>query len=382
MEDIINSKYKRETKVLEAVHPRGFSDSTLVPEKDILSLVYDIYSPVGNAVKPSTPKVNMLFLHGSGMSRCVWEYYVAHLLDHDLNWQINKIILMDQVTHGDSAVLNAEKLSVNFDWVDGARDACKVAQHEFCASGETSAYNVIIGHSMGGFQALSCGVLMPNLFQLIIPIEPVALMHVAEGTGGEYTVISRKFHRALVSRMRDKFQSESEYEAYMRKGSFFSRVHPEILQRIIDFERITLPNGGVKTKMDQRQNILCYLTLFPTAKWLLGSLKFIRSPVVSIVGGISKWSPKENQEALEKLIPNYTRDIIPDGDHLLNIEIPEKTLAKVVCHISRFIAMKGDRLNCLDRDLTINERRCLFDAELKRFLARSVADRPMELAKF
>ncbi|QLL34856.1 hypothetical protein HG536_0H02310 [Torulaspora globosa] len=378
MEGYINSHYKKETKVIDAVYPRSFDDSTLVPGKDVLSIVYDIYTLVKETENHLVPKVNLLFLHGSGMSRCIWEYYVAHIVDHRPNWRINKIVLMDQVTHGDSAVLNAKKLGVNFDWVDGARDACKLAQNEFF--GEGSTYNVVIGHSMGGFQALSCGVLMPNLFHLIITIEPVALMYVGKGTKGEYTVISRKLHRALLSKMKDRFQSELEYEAYMRTSSFFAKVHPDILQRIIDFERVALSNGEVRTKMDQRQNILCYMTLFPAAKWLLGSLKFIRSPVVNILGGVSKWTPKENQEVLERFILDYTQDTVPKGDHLLNIENPEETLSKIVCHISRFMASQST--NDLGRDLTVNERRNLFNAEFNRFQAQRVDDRPMELAKF
>ncbi|QLQ81973.1 hypothetical protein HG537_0G02270 [Torulaspora globosa] len=380
MEEYIISQYKKETKVLEAVHPRNFDDSTLVPDKDVLSIVYDIYTPVKKSENNLVPKVNILFLHGSGMSRCIWEYYVAYIMDKRPNWRINKIVLMDQVSHGDSAVLNAEKLGVNFDWVDGARDACKLAQNEFF--GEASTYNVVIGHSMGGFQALSCGVLMPSLFDLIIAIEPVVLMYVGKGTTGEYTIISRKLHQALLSKMKDRFQSELEYQKYMRTSSFFAKVHPDILQRIIDFERLTLSNGEVRTKMDQRQNILCYLTLFPSAKWLLGSLKFIRSPVVTILGGISKWTPKENQQVLERFIPDYTRDTVPEGDHLLNIENPEETLSKIVCHISRFVSMKSRDTNCLERDLTVNERRNLFNAQFNRFQAQRVDDRPMELAKF
>lgn len=380
MEEYINAQYKKETKVLEAVHPRSFDDSTLVPGKDVLNIVYDVFIPVKENENNLVPRVNFLFLHGSGMSRCIWEYYVAHIMDQRPNWQVNKIVLMDQVTHGDSAVLNADKLGVNFDWVDGARDACKLAEEEFFGGGST--YNVVIGHSMGGFQALSCGVLMPNLFHLIIAIEPVVLMYVGKGTKGEYTVISRKLHQALLSKMKDRFQSEREYETYMRTNSFFAKAHRDILQRVIDFERLTLSNGEVRTKMDQRQNILCYLTLFPSAKWLLGSLKFIRSPVVTILGGISKWTPKENQEFLERFIPDYTRDTVPKGDHLLNIENPGETLSKILCHVSTFISMKSRDTKLLERDLTVNERRNLFSTEFSKFQAQRVDDLPMELAKF
>lgn len=377
MERLINTKYKKETKVIDAVHPRAFRDSTLVSDRDVLKIVYDVYSLVELGSK-SVPRVNLLFLHGSGMSRCIWEYYVAHFADYTCNWRIGKVVLMDQVTHGDSAVLNADKLGVNYDWVDGARDACKVAQNEFIDG--LPAYNVVLGHSMGGFQALSCGILIPSLFDLILAVEPVALMYNAVGSDDEYTTIPKKFFRALAGKTRDHFECESDYVSFMEKKSFFPRVHREILSRIIEFERVNIHGGAIKTKMEQRQNLICYLTLFPGAKWLLGSLKFIRVPVVSIEGSTSQWCPKENQETLQRLIPNYTRDQIPDGDHLVNIEKPDETLAKVICHISRFIASRTFGIS--DSDLSVDERRQKFDSEYARYCDFRVQDRPLALSKF
>lgn len=378
MEKLINSKYKRETKVIEAVNPRAFPDSTVVPNIDVLQIVYDVYSLTAAPSSQSVPRVNLLFLHGSGMNRSIWEYYVAHLVDYKTNWLIGKIVLLDQVTHGDSAVLNENKLGVNFDWIDGGRDACKVAQNEFFDG--HAAYNVVVGHSMGGFQALSCGVLMPSLFHLILVIEPVVLMYNARGTDNNYTVIPTKFYKALAGKTKDHFSDEAEYLTFMREGSFFPKAHPEILKRMIDFERIDLPGGGIKTKMEQRQNLLCYLTLYPGAKWLLGSLKFIRAPVVSIEGSSSKWCPKENQETLQRLIPIYTRDKIQGGDHLVNIENPDETLIKIVCHISRFVASQSPETST--SDLSTDQRRERFTSEYSHYRDARVQDRPLELSKF
>lgn len=364
--------------MIEAVFPRAFSDSTLISHKDKLSIVYDVYTPIvknGTELKTS---VNLLFLHGSGMSRCVWEYYVAHLLDRDLNWTVKRIVLMDQVNHGDSGVLNADKLGVNFDWTDGARDACKVAECEF--SDGSHCYNILIGHSMGGFQALGCGVLMPSLFQLILPIEPVALMYNYKNS--DITVIPQKFYRALYSRMNDTFQSAGDYVSFMRNSSFFTKVHPDILERIIEFERRDMPDGTIKTKMEQRQNIICYLTLYPTAKWLLNSLKFIKVPVVCLVGGLSKWSPKENQETLEKLIPNYRRVVISEGDHLLNIERPNEILNKLCYYISEFVASNAIHPPSATGNMTIEQRRNKFATDFDKFRKERVRDGPVALAKF
>lgn len=376
MDGLICRRYNKSTKVIEATFPRANQDSTQVPHKDKLSLVYDVYTQISSNGEVCHPRVNLLFLHGSGMNRTIWEYYVAHLEDYELNWQINKIVLLDQVTHGDSAVLNEGKLGVNFDWSDGARDACKVAQVEFDEG--FPAHNVVIGHSMGGFQAMCCGILMPNLFQLILTIEPVALMSNMVNVN-DRTVLPPKFYQALYSKMADTFGSLKEYEDFISNRSFFKAVHPEILQRLIEFERRDMPDGTIRTKMNREQNIMCYMTIFPTSTWLLNSLKFIKVPVVSLIGEIAKWGPKENQDTLKKLIPNYTQDVVPGGDHLMNIEKPDENLRRLTSHISRFVA---SRKLCGVKDLSIDERRQNFENEFRKFRDCRVEDGPMVLAKF
>lgn len=376
MDELLRSRYSKSTRVIKATFPRANDDSTLVPHKDTLNLVYDLYTPTAKSQDHCRSHVNLLFLHGSGMSRCVWEYHVAHLQDYELNWNIHKIVLVDQATHGDSAMLNQDKLGVNFDWSDGARDACKIAEVEF--SDGVAAHNVVIGHSMGGFQALCCGVLMPNLFQLLITIEPVVLMHNMINVH-DRTVLPTKLYQGLNSKIRDSFKDGKEYEDFMRNGSFFKAVHPEILQRMIDFERVSMCDGTIRTKINREQNIMCYLTLFPTSYWLLDSLKYIKAPVVSIVAELARWSPKENQETLKRQIPNFTQDVVPGADHLVNIEKPLETLSRIICHISRYVASKKVPSNS---DLSNDERREKFNIQFYKFRAARVEDGPMALAKF
>ena len=327
MISLLETYYNKETKKIDASLSRS-PNSTLLENIDVLSLVYDVYTWKNIQLKNVT-LVNLLFLHGSGMNRVIWEYYVANIAKYLINgnsteWLINKIILLDQVTHGDSYILNEFKLSVNYDWTDGARDACKVATQEFLPhfilEGQITI-NVVVGHSMGGFQALACGVLMQWLFDLIIPIEPVLLTH-NDFKARRSMKIPNRFYQSLWNKMDDKFQSRKEMELFFDKKSFYTKLHPEILKRIKDFECIILPDGSVKTKITQKQNIICYMTLYPTSLWLQKSLQFIKAPVASIVGGMSTWTPSANQEILMKEIPQYHRDTIINGDHLVNIEMP------------------------------------------------------------
>lgn len=344
MEDLVKGRCSKETRVISAHYPRK-RDSVLVPGLDELQVVYDVFQFVRPAGSSVTVPVNFMFLHGSGMNRAIWEYYVANLLKEDKKtrrWHINKIVTVDQVTHGDSAVLNRDKLSVDFDWEDGARDACKVARKEFVPLKQKNLVdgieplNILVGHSMGGFQAMYSAVIEPLLFDMLITIEPVCVNKFVL-SGDTNPMISINFYEALWAKMTDTFANEEEYTSFMEEKSFFTNVHPSILQRIKDFERIELADGSIRTKISQRQNILCYMTLTPAAVRLLRLLPSINIPVVSIIGGQSNWAPPENQETLSRLIPNYTKDIIDLGDHLVNIEIPDEVIMRIENNVDRFV---------------------------------------------
>ncbi|EDO17874.1 hypothetical protein Kpol_1043p65 [Vanderwaltozyma polyspora DSM 70294] len=337
MDKIIRDNYQRETKIIDAVYPRTYRDSTIV-HSDRLQCVYDVFTYTGDRLNDEGVKMNLMFLHGSGMNRFIWDYYVAHLLDYKLGAAINKIVTLDQVTHGDSSVLNRGKLGVGYDWSDGARDACKVAQKEFYSGLEDNSddiINIVVGHSMGGFQAMCCGVLLPSLFDFIVTIEPVAYSPNVPNNSN-VTVLPPKFFKAIASKVEDEFKNEAEYDKFMHERSFFTKTHPEIFERFKETERINMEDGSIRTKMERRQEMLCYMTLHPTSYWLLDGAKHIKVPVVSLVGGIATWAPKENQQVLQKSIPNYTVDVVPQGDHLMNIEMPDEMLKRLSVHFTKF----------------------------------------------
>ncbi|SMN17905.1 similar to Saccharomyces cerevisiae YOR084W LPX1 Oleic acid-inducible, peroxisomal matrix localized lipase [Maudiozyma saulgeensis] len=385
MESLISTLFKKETKTTRAFASR-LHGATLVEETDTLQLVYDLftYSDETNIKRPDTCLVNFMFLHGSGMNRTVWEYYIAYMskyFDNNIEWQINKIVTLDQVTHGDSAEINRNMLGTNFDWSDGARDACKVAQEEFLPKLSTNCINVVVGHSMGGFQALSCGVLSPSLFDLIIVIEPVVYVPHVENKF-DVTIVPPRFYDALWNKMDDKFKDMNEFKKFMERRSFYKNSNSEILQRMIEFEAVRTLDGTIRTKISQQQNILCYLTLDPTAKWLIGSLPFISSPVYGIVGGKSTWCPPQNQELLVARIPKYQKDVIPNGDHLVNLEDPNVCLSKIVEYVNEYV--KNSKINgseisqSKDND---NYRKQLFQERFSVFKNERVKDGPIKLAK-
>lgn len=376
--------YRKETKIVDAILARS-PGATLIETTDTLQLVYDVYTYIHRNNIGNKCLVNFLFLHGSGMNRAVWDYYVAYIprfFTEDTNWVINKIVTLDQVTHGDSAMLNTNKLGVNFDWADGARDGCKISEAEFLPKQSENCINVVVGHSMGGFQALSCGVISPFLFDLIIPIEPVVYIPHVSNTKN-VTIVPPKFYNALWSKMDDTFENMNEFEKFMRYKSFYKNVHPEIMEQLIAFEAVCdVQSDKVKTKISQKQNIICYLTLNPTAAWLINCLPSIKTPVYGIVGGISKWCPPQNQQLLVKRLPCYQKDTIEDGDHLVNLEDPDACLQKITDNITHYLRNRNYNKRLSVTDCSDGDRKSLFDKTFENFKQQRVKDGQIALAKF
>ncbi|CCE63124.1 hypothetical protein TPHA_0E00280 [Tetrapisispora phaffii CBS 4417] len=386
MVNVYKDKFIHQTKVMDAVHPRMQNDATISPEIDRLKIVYDLFTlKPAYQNKNSLYKVNMIFLHGSGMNRHIWEYYLPNLLvDKNDHITLNKVINMDQVTHGDSAVINDGKLGVGYVWTDGARDACKIAEHEFLETNinEKAIYvNIVVGHSMGGHQALFCGILNPYLFDLIFCIEPVVLQPTISNDKG-YTKVNPSFFRALNSRIKDTFENEQEYEQFIRTKSFFNNTKPEILDMFIETEKMLLPDGTVKKKMRREQEMLCYLTLHPGATWLIENLHNIKVPVIAINGEIAKWAPKENFEILKQKIPNFEEIIVEKGDHLLNIELPDTVIKHLNEMTKKHILTKTHQENRVLKNLSKEERNKIFEKNFQTLLNERVGKGKVTLAKF
>lgn len=313
----------------------------------LLWIVYDVFTP--HVDRDTTAKdnkglikVNLVFLHGSGMNRSIWEYYVdrLHLDNEKFVW--GKILTLDMVNHGDSGVLNRHNLGVNFNWIDGARDASMIAMKEFNVidgniNGSTNQINIVIGHSMGGFQAITCNILYPNLFQLVIVMEPVVISHDMPKEPLQHTRIPQTFFKLLLSKMRDTFPNKSEYIKYMQTESFYKDAHPTILERLIDFEKL-VEGDHIRTKMDKRQNSLCYLTLNPSGQWLIANLDFLTTPVYCIVGGKSTWTPKANNDTMQEKIQDFQLESVKDGGHLINLENPDECVNLINDKLNNFIA--------------------------------------------
>ncbi|SCU94148.1 LANO_0E05864g1_1 [Lachancea nothofagi CBS 11611] len=364
----IIDKFRKRTCTANAVYPRSSKLSTLDPTRDKLKVVYDVYEP--RTTRPGDSVVNFVFLHGSGMNRKIWDYYLDKLAEPGKGWKIGKIILLDQVNHGDSAVLNERLLGTIYDWSDGARDVCKVCVDELFTDEPHNTFNIVVGHSMGGFQALCCSIMHPGLFQLVLCIEPVVLMKRVRASNNEdITIITPAFHDALATKMTDKFDSPEQFSEYIDGESIYTATIPVIRKDVKKFEIREIAEGVLKTKISSHQHMLTYLCLNPTATWLMKSLPFIACPVVCLYGEKSKWCPPENRIYLREHIRNYWETEVADGGHLVNIEDPDAVLQKLNSVVSKRLANAISEEQPVLDDQT---RKHKFDACYKQLLSSRV----------
>ncbi|CCH62822.1 hypothetical protein TBLA_0I01640 [Henningerozyma blattae CBS 6284] len=406
MEKYINENYSREIKIINAKWPRLEIDSTL-NKFDKLKIVYEVFDfKYKSQIKLSHQiNFNLVFCHGSGMSRSIWDYYIYKLTElieakpnsSQREFHINKIISIDQVNHGESYQLNKYKLGPNYNWNDGARDIIKIMELElYKNSTDSNTLNILIGHSMGGFQSLSANAHLPNntLIDLTFIIEPVLITHTFI-PDSNITIVSSNFVKAISKKIKSNFSSIDEFNDFLNYSSFYNKnTNQDILNSIKKYElKVTLDqktDGGrvedksptlqVTTKMNFYQNLLCYLTNKPASPWLLNNLQFINNPIISIFGEKSDWCPVENQIALSKNLKNYKEYFIPDGNHLINLEKPDKIIEIILENLTLHVEhLNHNEFNKRSKILTVEERQKLFLDSFDQFVKLRIRERGSKL---
>lgn len=329
----------KNTRVTKAFYPRSEGRCTIRDNSE-LRIVYNVYETLVEITNRNQIIVNIVFLHGTGMNKSIWEWYMNYFQEmvEKVDWQLGKMIAIDQVNHGDSAVLNERELGPIFNWLDGSKDVIKICQNEICPFNENTV-NIIIGHSMGGHQALGCTVLAPGLFHQAIVLEPVIKM-LNISNEQNVTKINVNYYKALKKMTKAEFNSESEYRDFMRNRSFWRKSDQKILEDFCQAEMLPIFGGGVRTKTSQQQHLITYLCLQPSGNWLMENLKWIKSSVTCFVGCNSKWCPPENYEVLSMNIGDFKRIDIPGVDHLMNMETPNVVAPLLLECINSFVMKK------------------------------------------
>lgn len=314
--------FTKETKIIKTDFPRITLNST-IPNGVELDVVIDLYKADRKDVRleKECRPLNIYFMSGTGMPKSIWGYHIERLFKYsskhqgEISWRLENCVTMDIVNHGESGVLNRNKLGANFDWKEGSLDLITVVE-ELNLVGD----NVLIGHSMGGFQALFASALKPKLFKFVIAIEPVLLYERSQ-------VIAFKQRVPMVNyKIKDEFNSEEEYVNYFKNKSFYKKFKDRILKDFIDAEKYTDKNGKIRTKTSKVQQMICYLQvqlLVPYSKDILNNIKV---PVVHIVGLGANWNHPDTVKFIRDNIKHLQPVDIPNGGHLLHCEAGTETM--------------------------------------------------------
>lgn len=321
------------TVVTEAHHPRSHRGSTL-NENDRFQLVYNVYSDPrqhDSKIKGTHAQTNLVFLHGTGFSKDVWNYTIEAFFEH-YGDALGTVIAFDTVNHCDSYMLNKGKVGWVCTWEDNGRDAIKIIK-ELDLKGGT----ILIGHSMGGASALHAAALERRVIDSVIAIEPVCY--------GEYEKfksmpeVRKVYYRlilALNKAILDTFPSEKVFDGFMRKKNLTKTFHPRILDDLINSNKLVNPRTGETSfKTTKNMQLVSYASSILSSMYMPDIARTIDCEVCHIIGATAKWNPPEAAPTLRRNLPHCTPVEIPNGEHLVPLEMPDETFKAMQPFIER-----------------------------------------------
>ncbi|BFZ65179.1 hypothetical protein YB2330_006342 [Saitoella coloradoensis] len=296
-------KYTKSQHTLAASHPRLIPLSTFSPT-DHLLLSTLRFTPIITSPGPFT----FIFLHATGLQSSTFEPLIATLFDSSIGEKIKEVWAIDAANQGDSAVLNEGKLGVEYSWADGARDVSSVIEQA-----NITGPIILVGHSMGGAQALLTTILHPTLITATIAIEPVA--HNAPIS----TPPSLLLHNTL--RKPSSWASRTDTALLaLRQKSFYRRWDQRVWDIWLETALHQNHEGGqVRLKTTPIQEAACYLDPH-TQSLTFSLLSHMRRPVFYVVGGAARWNTLQSNVDRQEKTPGARTVVVEGGGHLVCVE--------------------------------------------------------------
>lgn len=372
-------------KKLTRAHPTRAQGSTLLAkDAENLTIVYNKYK--SNCPRPNPQSqltYNLVFCHGTGFNKSIWNYHIKKLFQLSQSLQVpcflDTVVSIDAIGHGDSSLANAEKLGPVCTWDDGARDVIEVVENEIRTTGDlkndADARTVIIGHSMGGFMAIYAAYLESSLFDSVIAIEPV--LYASPDSAEKYMKLFKKISGFIL----DTFDTEQDAKYFFEKFSFTKLHNPEVLNDYMADEiyKTKDEEGKVVYKIKCIKNLQIAAYLGSMMSLPKGMLAFpaLRVPFLHVVGTKAKWNPPESTAWIRGSIdPKFFAGgiDIPDGEHLVNGEKPDEVVAVIKDFLTkRNEDYEKERLNTPEVVLK-EDKQGLREQEFGKLLKGDLAD--------
>ncbi|KAF9888899.1 hypothetical protein FE257_008269 [Aspergillus nanangensis] len=349
---------------INAQHIREYPAATAGSQEDVLQLAIKQYVPLSNP-SPKPGDLSIIGAHANGFPKELYEPLWDEIY-HRLQAKgiaIRGIWIADIAHQGQSGVVNESKLGNDPSSLDHARDLLLMI-NDF--RDQLPRPIVGIGHSMGAVQLIALSILHPRLLQSLVLVEP-PMSPIAISQGALATIAASTFRK-------DLWPSRNAARAAMLRNAYYRRWDPRVFNRWIAHGLRDTPTalhtepGAVTLTTTKSQEVFTYLRPSRNTKrdkvaypdldpsklapdsvgynsgvdFVWGSLPQLRPTALYIIGGASHLGTSELQElrlartgtgvggnggALTGGVYHVT---IPNGGHLLPMEMVEETAVAVV----------------------------------------------------
>lgn len=317
------------TYTTPAYWPRSDKRAT-VNFDDRLEIVYCVWDdPTVVSEFPPHERLNLVFVHGSQCNKEIWTYF-AEMAFKKWGSLVNQCIAVDVVTHGDSAVLNHNKLGYIADWDDVARDVGCVI-HDCIRRDNISGPIVYVGHSMGGMVGMILSVFETNLLDGLVLLDPIYALN--QPVDAWVEAATQLFNKSM--RTPDTFENLDKYKDFMYT-KFCRRWDPKIKDPFIEAFAFELPDKTVKAKANTANQVSAYVSAGTVLEVTENIIKAVRTPNIVLDSDRDK-RPNTCGE-LSAMLQNSQYAYVPGSGHNFPFELPDATFAAIVPFIE----------NCLD----------------------------------
>ena len=230
----------------------------------------------------------VIFLHGSGMDRTVWQLQTRYFA-----WHGRSVLAVDLPGHGKSEGPALDSIEVQAAWVADLLDAAGLARA------------ALVGHSMGAALALETAAAYPDRVSAIalcgvaetMPVHPELLAAGLDGDRHAYDLItSWGFDRAA------HIGGHKAPGVWMTGGGL----------RLLERGRDAVVGTDLAASNDYRG--------------AAAAAARIACPVLFVLGDRDKMTPPRNARPLIEAIDGALVEVIADCGHMMMIERPDETL--------------------------------------------------------
>ncbi|CAE6436645.1 unnamed protein product [Rhizoctonia solani] len=313
----------------------------------------------------SGPARTLVLTHGTGFHKEIWETTLRYLLATSQGQaSVDEIWALDAANHGDSALLNKDKLGELYEWSDHARDLLNFLINFLPESIEPGQIEsnlpqvpnqsalrrrergfadrriIGIGHSFGGCTVARAAIDSPILFSSIILVDPIIYpLYAIRNYSADFLA-----EGALTRR--ERWPDREIAKSNFLKSPFFRAWHPDVLADHVKYG-ITEEGEGVRLKCSGFQECITFLESgrLQSEVWELLPTLDKRIPLKWMMDSTQAWSTgglEMTQHTVWRRPVNTTNIKIKGAGHLASIphEAPEALAREILDFIQTHHGVK------------------------------------------